>query len=421
MARYARDNRPHVKPLQRIQLPEENLTLRLVAAGLFLLIGAGALVYSFLQLFTPDTGWQTIQAGSTDGATCGEDFTLVYELGSGEQPIAAENRELTRIYGQACRTAYQLFHTVERFEGVTNLREISVRPNETLTVDPALYAAFGAVRAAGDRTVYLGPICARYGDLFNCQDDSQIGDFDPWTSEAVAEEYAAVAAYAANPGHIDVELLGENQIRLRVSEEYLAWAEREGIDRLLDFGWMTNAFIADYLADTLAQAGYTHGVLSSYDGFIRCLDGRDTPYTLGLCGWLEDRLIEAASMEYRGPMSVVSLHGFPVTQGDWQRFYQLKDGQLRTPYLDPADGRCRSAADCLVCWSADGSCARLVLEMAPVFVADEFEPAPLERLAGEGLYSLWCRDRVFRSTDPDLALDNLYQNGGVRYSLEPVA
>lgn len=416
MGRNARDNRPHIRPVEKIELSEGNALRRAIAAALLLILGAGALAYSFSRLLAPEPGWQAIEAASPDGPTCAEEFTLLYELGAGGEDPRSENRRLAEVYAQACQAAFRLFHTVERFEGVTNLCDINAQPNRTLSVDPALYRAFEAVGEAGDRTVYLGPVWARYGDLFFCQDDSQIGDFDPWTSEAVAEEYAAAAAYAGDPAHIGVELLGGNRIRLRVSEEYLAYAAREGIDRFLDFGWMRNAFAADYLADTLAEAGFTRGVLSSYDGFARCLDGRDTPFTLNLYGWEEDRPIEAGTVQYQGPMSVVSLRGFPVVQEDWRRFYQLKDGQLRTPFLDPADGKCRASVDSLVCWSGDAGCARLAMAAAPVFIAGELDPAPLEKMAGEGIYALWCVDRVFFSTSPSLDIQNLYQTGGIVYS-----
>ena len=60
-----------------------------------------------------------------------------------------------------------------------------------------------------------------------------------------------------------VELLGEGRIRLFVSREYLEFARREGVECFIDFEWMRNAFIIDYLARELAAQGYTSGVLLS--------------------------------------------------------------------------------------------------------------------------------------------------------------
>ena len=46
MGRGARDNRPYVKPVEKIELSKENIPLRAVAAVVFLLIGVGALTYA---------------------------------------------------------------------------------------------------------------------------------------------------------------------------------------------------------------------------------------------------------------------------------------------------------------------------------------------------------------------------------------
>lgn len=406
MSRYARDNRPHVRPVEKIQLSEDNTVRRAIAAALFLLLGAAALVYAFTRLLAPEPGWQTIQTGASEGATCGEEFNFQYELGAEGRSAAAESRMLTRLYTQACQTAYRLFHTEESFEGMVNLREINLRPNEALEVDGVLYRAFETVRAAGDRTVYLGPVYARYEDLFYCEDDVQLVDFDPRLNPEVAEEYAGIVAYAADPAHIDVELLGENQIRLYVSEEYLAYARQEGIDRFLDFGWMRNAFVADYLAETMIDSGFTHGCITSFDGFARCLDSRDVGYGLNLLEQWEGSPIQAGTMEYRGPMSLISLRTFPAA-GDEQRFYRLRNGETRTLYLDPADGLCRGAADSMVFYSKDRSCAELAMEAGPVFIADVLEPAAVQGLGGQDVQFLLCWGERLYTADPGLTVTNL--------------
>jgi len=389
-----------------------------VAAVLFLIIGAAALAYAFSRLFAQEPGWQTIQAGTGGGPTCGEDFTFLYELGASGRPAGEEGRAVTQLYTQACRKAFQLFHTDESFEGVVNLRDIDQRPNEVLEVDPALYRAFKAVQEAGDRTLYLGPIVARYDDLFYCEDDPQLVDFDPRLSGEVAEEYAAVAAFANDPEQIDVELLGENKIRLRVSEEYLAYARREEIDRFLDFGWMKNAFIADYLAETMIEAGYTCGSISSADGFARCLDGREGSYGLHILDRLEDRPIQAGTLEYQGPMSLVSFRAFPAAEGDGHRYYRLKNGEIRTLYLDPRDGLCKLGVDSAACYSPTLSCAQIAMKAAPALIADEIRGDLLEELAGEGVRHILCRDRTLYVSDPDVSLTGLYEDGdGIRYSV----
>lgn len=394
--------------MQKIELSEDNLTKRFIAAALFLVIGGAALAYGFLQLMTVDSGWQAIQASASAGPTCAGEFVFLYELGAGGDPTV-ENKLITTLYTDACRKAFQLFHTAERYDDVVSLAEISARPNEVLTVDPVLYGAFEAAARFEDRTVYLGPVYARYGDLFFCTDDAQLADFDPRLSQEVREEYAAVAAYAMDPRHVNVELLGEDQICLRVSEDYLTYAQREGIDRFLDFGWLKNAFIIDYLADTMAESGCTNGAITSYDGFTRCLDGRAGNYSLNLYDPGEDGAVQVGTMEYQGPMSLLSLRTFPVGELDGQRCYRLKNGEVRTLYLDPADGMCRSAADSVTCYAPDCSCAQLALEMGPVFIADTLDQGHIEALADAGVQTAVCRGGQIDATDPELIVSGLRQ------------
>lgn len=417
MGRTARDNRdrPHPKPVEKIQLSEKNVVRRLIAAAIVLVIGGVALAYSFTQLMTPETGWQAIEVNTSLGASCADELVFLYELGSGGTSVTAESRAVRQLYSEACRKLFQLFHTVESFEGVTNLRDINLHPNETLTVDDALYRAFETVQRYGGRTIYLGPVYARYNDLFYCTDDAQLVDFDPYLSDEVREEYGAAAAFACDPQAIDLRLLGDGKVCLYVSEEYLAYAQREGIERFLDFGWLRNAFTVDYLADLMTEHGYTHGSISSYDGFSRNLDDRKRSYDQNVFDLVDGFIYPAGVMVYDGPMGIVYLRDYPINDRDSQWSYRLQNGEVRTSYLDPADGLCKSAAHDLICYSKTVSCAEIALQAAPIYVAETLDTQALEALADSAIQSIRCEDRVIRGTDSGLTIAKLYDEGGVRY------
>ena len=103
-------------------------------------------------------------------------------------------------------------------------------------------------------------------------DDAAAAQFDPEKDDDAAEEAAAVAAFAQNPDDISMEFPGENQVCLHVSDAYQAYAAEMGYTAYLDFFWMKNAFLIDYLADMIRGKGYQLGIISSKDGFVRCLD-----------------------------------------------------------------------------------------------------------------------------------------------------
>lgn len=385
------------------------MTRRLVLAGIFLLLGAGLLAYSVMKFFSPETGWQTIQADS--GLGCGDSFTFLYQAGS-----TAEAKGVTALYTQACQESFLLFHSGQEYEGVTNLATINRHPNEALEVDEGLYRALSVMADSGRRELYLGPVYERYDDLFYCQDDAQLADFDPRRSEAVAEEYAAVLAYANDPQAIGLELLDGNRVRLKVSDAYLAWAEQQEIVRFIDFSWMSNAFIADYIADKLAAGGYTAGVLSSYDGFTRNLDGRGVDYAYPLYARRGDVVYPPAVLHYRGPVSLVRMRDYPMGEQDRLQYYRLRNGEVRTMYLDTADALCKSSVDTLTCYSREKGCAQLLLEMIPVYIAGAFREEAIPALAEAGTQSVYCREDAILYTDPEAALEDLYAGEDVRYT-----
>ena len=408
---------PYLPPVQKIELSQNKVLLRGIAAVVFLIIGAFALSQAVSQLFSVESGWQVIEAVGSE-ASCASELVLVYDIGSGELSASAEARQLRELYSDECRLLYQLFHTVESFEGVTNLRDINLHPNETLTVDGALYRALETVQRLGDRTIYLGPVYARYSYLFFCEDDAQLADYDPWTSEAVRREYEGVAAYARDPASIDLQLLGEGRVCLFVSEEYLAYAQREGIERFLDFGWLQNAFVVDEVAAVLSENGFTKGSVSSCNGFNRNLDSRPQTYSQHIYDRAGGTVYPAAVMAYEGPMSLVTLYDHPITEQDAFRIYSCGDGSVRTDYLSVEDGRCRSAVSDLLLYSDTLGCAETAMRAAPVFIADTLDTEALRTLAARGVQSVYCEARTIYGTDEALRLTDLFDAGDVRYTAE---
>lgn len=415
MSRTARDNRPNLKPVTKVKLDERYARVRLALVVLLVLIAAAAFAYGVFSYFQQEPGWVEIGADSGSGGTCGDEFVFLYELGAGEFSATAEKKALTLLYTQATEQAYQLFNADTGFEGIHNVYTLNRHPNEVLDVDEALYDAFSLLKSYENRNLYLAPLYARYDDLFSCNDDGQTDDFDPYRSSAVAAEYQELAAYAADPNQVDVQLLGGGKVRLFVSEEYLAYAEENGITDFIDFFWMKNAFLLDFLADRLTENGYTHGTLSSYDGFSRNLDDRNMTYSLNLYDRVGQAVYEAAVLEYSGARSFVSLRDHKMTWMDDRHYYEYADGETRSSYVDIQDGRCRSAVPDLTAYSAQMGCAQLLLEVTPLYIADDLDVAALNALCQGGIFSVYCKDRTVCYNDAELCLSQFYDRDGVCY------
>jgi hypothetical protein len=49
----------------------------------------------------------------------------------------------------------------------------------------------------------------------------------------------------------------------------------------------------------------------------------------------------------------------------------MSDGSIRTIYVDPSDGKCRTSADQMVLYSEEEGCAALLLRMIPFYITGE--------------------------------------------------
>ena len=390
MGRTTRGRRePHLPRVEKIELSDSHVKGRLAAAVILLAAGVALLVFSLMNLLSADEGWQEIEADAGDAFHCGEDFTFLYELGKGEASANSEKKELTALYSDAAKTAYEIFNADVEIEGIANLWYINRHPNEEISVDAALYNAFSQVCEDEGRWIYLGPAYSVYDNLFYMTSADGAVDFDPHLNPYIGNLFQEICEWANDPEAINLELLGDNVIRLNVSREYLDFMEEEELENFIDFYWLKNAFIADYMADRLLEEGYTHGVISSYDGFVRCFDGSGTVFSYQLYHMQGDTPVSASVMEYTGPQSFVTFKSYPLNSFDFQHYLILSDGSVRTPYLSPKDGLDRCAIEEMTVYSQSAGCAEIALKTAPIYIADQFQKGALASLAEADIYMVY--------------------------------
>ncbi len=417
MNRTARDGSDrHPKPVTRIELFEKYPKARLVLTIVLILTAVCALGYSLAAYLTVDAGWTTIEADSRV-AGCADELIFQYDLGAGEASATAESKAVTALYTELTRKAFQLFHTNQSFDGVQNVRDINRHPNEEIVVDKVLYEAFSTVKQYGNRAVYLAPVYAQYENLFGCNDDVETVSFDPYQNEEIAAYFSEIVSFARDPGAIDVKLLEDNKVMLYVSDAYLEYAADTGFSDFIDFSWMKNAFVVDYIADEMRANGFVRGSVSSYDGFVRNLDDvSGSEYAFNLFNRNGLVVHQAGIMRYDHAISLVYLRSYPANSSlDWQHYYEFRDGTIRTIYVDLTDGFSRSALDNLVAYSRDRGCADILMQVMPVYINDQFDAEKLSVLTQEEIYAIYCDGDTILYNDPSLAITDLYESDGMKY------
>lgn len=384
--------------VRNIEISEKNTKLRWILAGVFLLIGLVALGFGVNSFFSAQEGWQEVEVTANE-TNCGDDFVLNYCFGKSGMTPTAERKRVAECYNQAVVDAWKLFNTEISDENMGGLDRINRNPNKAVSVDPGLYRALQQIVESGTRYVYLAPVYEEYLNIFNTENELEAAHHDPVRNEAISHYLLEVTAFANDASHISLELQENNKVLLHVSEDYLAFAAENEFGNFLDFGWMKNAFIIDFLAQRLVDAGHTTGYLASFDGFTRNLDKRGEQFNYNLFDRLVDSIFLPAVLQYDQPMSIVFLRDYPMSSRDKWSYRTFADKWIVTSYADPTDGLYRCATDSLVAYSTERTCGEIALAAAPLFIAEDLDPEVLNRLTADDIYCIWFVGRTLHYND----------------------
>ena len=407
MKRNGREFTPRAKPVQKIELSEKYIKPRGSLALMCLILGIALMGYGLMSALNTDPTWQKIEVSSSE-PHCGGDFQLMYDFNDAGGTASTQEKTLTALYSQASVEGYRLFSPDLLEEGLGNVAWLNAHVNEIVKVEPGLYRALEQVASSGNRQVFLAPGMEQYRHVFTSVTDAEAAEFDPAKNEEVGKWFAELASFVSDPEAVNVVLYGENQAMLSVSQAYLAFAQENEVARFLDFGWMTNAFLADFLAETLTENGFTKGYVTSNDGYTRNLDPRGQEYYANLMAGQGTNLVSPGQMVYKAPASLVMFHRFSLEPGD---SYTYASGEAVTVYLDPEDCRSKAATESLLAYSAQLGCGELLLQTADIYTADSLDTGALSGLRDQGIYSVWCKEKTVFYNDPALGLV-LRKDGG---------
>lgn len=407
MKRYYGSQQNVSKPVEKITLDAKTASKwRIFFIALFFCIGIGSLIYAFTHLGNNQKGWQKVVLKEITVANSSYDFTFLYEFGASGKRVSKEMKKVKELYEKLCISSYRIFDRLEEYDGIRNLCYLNRHPNETVEIDPSLYAAFETFEREGGRMLYLGALTVHLEVLITSDSDDALAETDPYTNGEVMAFFQKTAAYAANEQSVNLELLGNNRVILHVSDEYLAFAKANDIVDFVDFGWTRNAVICDYIANGLAAEGYRHGILTSYDGFTRNFAGSDESYAYDLILAKDGTADKRGTLTYQEAKSFVWLHDYVAAAYDrLGRVLTLADGKKRHTYLG-AEGLPQSALNDLVVWSPDGSCTKTALIVSRYYIADTWDATAAEQdLKSRNIEMLTYIDGVVRCTDASVTIE----------------
>ena len=417
MSKHARDNRPYIKPVTRIELSGDKSNLRLILIVVLLAVACVSIFIAVGSAIKVEPGWQEAQISSKK-VNCSQEFTLMYDFSDYSVNESTDAlKKVNALYSTLTEDAYAIFTASEYETEFANVRYLNDHVNEKVAVDPALYQALELVVKYDSRYPFLAPVYEEYDRIFAQTNEADAGRYDPDKVPELMDYIRELASYSNDGDMIWLELLGENQVCLHVADDYLTYAEENELDTFFDLHWMTNAFIIDYMAARLAENGYTSGYLASYDGFNRNLDTRGNAYAHNVYDRLGNDLLLPVVYNYHVPTSIVVLRNYPMSDSDRWHYFSYSDGSITTTFVDPTDGISKSSTDNLFVYSAGVGCAEILLQATPVFIAEQLNEEALNRLTRDGIYTIWAEDSNIYCNEKDVDLTRRLDNGGDQYRI----
>lgn len=385
------------------QKPGKRRVILLIVCALVAVAALGIWLYDAVKV---EPGLYTVTA-QTSQPHSGDEMLFLYYAGSDGRDAKKDKNAATEAYTQACLESYALFAwEAESTEG--GVRYVSDHPNQAVSVDSRLYKALA--QAADSRLLYMGPVTAEYSAVFTAGEEYLASQIDPAKNPEARAYITELMGFIGSEEHIRLELLGNDQVKLCVSEAYLTFAKENGVKQLLDFGWMRNAFVADFVADALTEQGFVNGYLETVDGYGCYLGGQ---YTVVIRDRIEQDVYLPALYTVEGGTRTVTFRNYPLSGEGTEslRYFGYRDGSISTIYTDPSDGVSKSATDNLFCYSKTASCAQMVLRCAPLYLTEELDESALIALGPEGIYTVWAEGKELRYTDGGLKLTMTEDSG----------
>lgn len=383
---------------EHLQLDESNVRRRTILFILAIMVAGISLTYGFSRLLRIEDGWYYIDADtSSTEVSCASEFYFIYYIGD-TKSNSAERKALTTIYTDACYSAQKNFSAHDDYEDCHNVKYLNDHPNEEVVVEDVLYQAIEKLVKENVRSVFMGPIYSYYDYVFFSQNDNEALTYDHNRNQELYASYAQLLEYLKDDSAISLEVLGGNKVRLNVSDDYLNYCKSLNRSILFDFYWLRNAFIIDYLGECITSRGYTHGMISSIDGFGICLDNNpEHSYTYSLYDKSGEDLNESVQVKYQGVNAFVNYRNMKIYENEHYHYF-YEDGSSASPYLN-SEGLNTSCHENMLFTGKRMACRDLVLASMNIYMNADSSAADINSLISRGITTVYVSGKDVYTND----------------------
>ena len=320
--------------------------VRIVLFALALVIAVYAFTSGVMALTHRESGYYGVEFTAEGKAVLYRSgLHMTYYADGSSNEIRQRINEVQKQYTSFALDAFRRFDAEQTYEGYTNIASLNAAPNTEIKVDQTLFDTLErAYRLQSDTySIFAGALHGQWETLRYLDEPE---DFDPLSDPDKRALLEKLAEWINTPGTFDLSFDSEKTtVKLTVSEEYLAWAAENEIDRsVLDLNVLHDAFLLESVSQALREKGYTDGFLYTDTGLYVYMRGaaKDISFTLtGLDGQTE---VTVATLNAQSPACFVRFTAFAPDGAGYGYYAVERDGRrvFRHLYPDIADGKYRN-------------------------------------------------------------------------------
>ena len=382
-----------MRPVEKIEVSEKHILLRVIILIIAIAAVIGSAVFIIVNLSTKDKGWTRIELSRNK---LNDLYYFYYELG--DEPTK-EYKELTSLYKTSLEKVYILFDEKEAYDDINNIYYINNNPNKEIAIDGLLYNAIKEVMDNNSKSIFMGGIIPYYDSVI-LGSSANISYYDIKTNEDMKNRATKYINYINDKNHFEFKLLDGNKVLLYQSDEFSKFLSDYELT-VLNFTYLKNAYILDYLDDVFSSKLYKSGYIYSLDGYLLNL-GSHIEYTFDILDEYNNKASTAASIKYAEKRKYVTFKNTITNKSDYDYIRILEDGSRRTYYIDNTDGISKESLRYLTGYSNTNSLSKIALEMEKCYISNEFD----KNLLKNNNY-FWIIDNNINYTEEGLKFSNV--------------
>lgn len=394
----------NIKPVEKIELNEKNVKLRIVLLILSFCVIIASIIGIIVGLNKHDSGWSIIEAQPVSEYSCADDFVLYYNLGVTDLSSKEEEGLISAEYTKAIEYSYKLLNKYKEYDGINNLYYINNHPNEEIEIDGFLYSSLQNI-CTNSNILYTSPIVDMYEALFSANSDVEAIKYCPETNDNLKQIYQKMNLFINNKNKIELRFLDNNKVFLFVSSDYDEFLKENEFSSYIDTSFLKNAIIIDYVAQELKNNNYTYGNIRTYDGYYINLNNEGNyPFEYSLLDKSFTSYTDIASIDFVGSISIVEFRSFMLYENDTNRMRKIGD-KVYSLYFDESDGINKYSKDMITFYSKNLSCLDVALKTYKQFINDEYQ-----NLKYDDINYIYVDDKIINYTDLNIKF-NMIKDG----------